>query len=249
MAMKAERPPLSVIIAARNEAGRLPSLLADLSTAPDLVREILVMDGGSTDGTIPLASLAGAEVRRGPVGRGAQFVRGVMDSDAPWLLLLHADLRLPRGWSATVTAAMVADEEAAWAFDLSIEGRNPSLRLVEVAVALRSRLRQLPFGDQGLLLSRRLYEGSGGMAPLPLMEDLEFVQRLRQKGRIGCLGLRVTVDGRRWQRLGVWETVLANGRLRRDWRRGVRPELLARRYYGWSFDDGGTGVSTVETQA
>ena len=142
-------------------------------------------------------------MKRGSVGRGAQFVQGVMATDAPWLLLLHADLRLPRGWSATVRAALGGDELIAWAFDLSIEGRNPSLRLVELAVALRSRLGQLPFGDQGLLISRRHYLGSGGMAPLPLMEDLEFVQRLRQKGRIGCLGLSVKVNGRRWQLLGV----------------------------------------------
>ena len=114
-------------------------------------------------------------------------------------------------------------------------------------MALRSRLGQLPFGDQGLLISRRHYLGSGGMAPLPLMEDLEFVQRLRQKGRIGCLGLSVKVNGRRWQRLGVWETVLANRRLRHEWRRGVRPELLARRYYGGTVEEKGKEPSNMET--
>ena len=226
------RPPLSVVIATRNEARGLPGLLADLATAPELVREVLVVDGGSRDGTPRLAALAGARVLHDGSGRGGQLAAGVARSAGPWLLLLHGDVRLPPGWARAITTAIATGETNAWAFRLRIAGDDPCLRLVELAVELRSRWRQLPYGDQGLLLARRLHDAAGGIAPLPLMEDLEFVQRLRRQARIGLLAPALRVNGRRWQRLGVWQTVLANARLRRAWRRGTPAAQLAERYYG-----------------
>ncbi len=226
------RPPLSVVIAARNEARDLPALLADLATAPELVREVLVVDGGSRDGTPRLAALAGARVLHDGSGRGGQLAAGVARSTGAWLLLLHGDVRLPPGWARALAGAISAGETNAWAFRLRICGGDPALRLVELAVELRSRWRQLPYGDQGLLLARRLHDAAGGIAPLPLMEDLEFVQRLRRQARIGLLAPALRVNGRRWRRLGVWQTVLANARLRRAWRRGAPAAQLAARYYG-----------------
>ncbi len=225
------RPPLSVVIAARDEALGLPCLLADLATAPELVREVLVVDGGSRDATPRLAALAGAMVLHDGRGRGGQLAAGVARSAGSWLLLLHGDVRLPPGWASALAVAIAAGESSAWAFRLRIAGDDPALRLVELAVELRSRWRQLPYGDQGLLLGRRLHDAAGGVAPLPLMEDLEFVQRLRRQARIGTLSLALLVNGRRWQRLGVWQTVLANARLRRAWRHGTPVERLAERYY------------------
>jgi rSAM/selenodomain-associated transferase 2 len=224
--------PLSVVIAARDEAEGLPCLLADLATAPSLVREVLVVDGGSSDRTAGLAALAGAEVLRDGRGRGGQLAAGVARSTSPWLLLLHGDVRLPAAWAARIAAAIAGGEDCAWAFRLRIDAPDPALRLVELAVELRSRWRQLPYGDQGLLLSRRLHDSAGGIAPLPLMEDLDFVQRLRRLAPIRCLGAPMLVHARRWQRLGVWQTALANARLRRAWRRGTPAEELAARYYG-----------------
>jgi rSAM/selenodomain-associated transferase 2 len=226
------KPPLSVVIAARDESQGLPALLADLAMAPELVREVLVVDGGSRDGTPRLATLAGARVLHNGSGRGGQLAAGVARSTGAWLLLLHGDVRLPPGWAQTLAVAIAAGETSAWAFRLRIAGDDPSLRLVELAVELRSRWRQLPYGDQGLLLARRLHDAAGGIAPLPLMEDLEFVQRLRRQARIGILGPALRVSGRRWQRLGVWQTVLANASLRRAWRRGTPATQLAERYYG-----------------
>jgi rSAM/selenodomain-associated transferase 2 len=230
--MSSSLPPLDVVIAVRDEAERLPSLLADLAAGAALLREVIVVDGESRDGTAAVAALAGARVLRSTAGRGRQLAAGVGSGSGDWLLLLHGDVRLPAGWPAVVARAMAATDAGAWAFQLRIDGHDPCLRLVEWAVALRSRWRQLPYGDQGLLLSRGLYEASGGIAPLPLMEDLEFVQRLRRRARIVSLGLPLRVDGRRWRRLGVWQTVWANARLRRDWRRGVAVERLRQRYYG-----------------
>jgi len=193
-------PPLSVVIAALEEAPRLPALLADLATAPELVREVLVVDGGSTDGTAQLAALAGARVLHGPRGRGPQLCHGLARCSGSWLLLLHADGRL--------------------------------LRLLELAVRLRSRWRQLPYGDQGLLVPRSLLEQAGGMPELALMEDLLLIQRLRAITRVRSLQRPLQVDGRRWQRHGVIGTAWRNAQLRRAWRRGISADQLARKYYG-----------------
>ncbi|MFM7548946.1 MAG: TIGR04283 family arsenosugar biosynthesis glycosyltransferase [Cyanobacteriota bacterium] len=223
-------PRLSVVVPVRNEAARLPVLLAALNAAAGLVAEVLVVDGGSSDGSGRVAQLAGARLLRQSGGRGAQIAAGVAAAAWHWLLLLNGDATLPRGWDRAVIEAM-AQGSGAWYFELAIAAPQPLLRLVERAVALRSRWRQLPYGDQGLLLPAALLARCGGVKPLPLMEDLDLAERLRQFTRLRSLGLPLRVDGRRWQRLGVWRTGRENGRLRRAWRRGANPELLARMYY------------------
>jgi rSAM/selenodomain-associated transferase 2 len=227
------RPPLSVVIPARDEAARLPALLGDLAGEPALVREVLVVDGDSRDATALVAALAGARVLASRPGRGVQLAAGAAASEGSWLLFLHADVRLPSDWGRVVAAAITAevvDAPCAWSFRLAVDDPDPALRLVELGVGLRSRWRGLPYGDQGLLLRRSLYLASGGFAPLPLMEDLEFVQRLRSHARLRLLDAALRVDARRWRRLGVWRTTWSNALLRRAWRQGVPPEDLARRY-------------------
>ncbi len=225
------RPLLSVIVPVRNEAVHLPALLAALQSAPELVTEVLVVDGGSGDASRTIAQLAGAVLLRQSGGRGAQIAAGVAAASGPWLLLLHGDAVLPRDWDRAMVRAMQCRPEA-WYFELAIADPHPGLRLVELAVALRSRWRQLPYGDQGLLLTAKLLSRCGGVRPHPLMEDLELIQRLRRHSRLRSLGLALQVDGRRWCRLGVWRTTLENARLRRAWRRGTSPQALARAYYG-----------------
>ena len=226
--------PLAVVIPARHEAERLPLLLADLAAAPPgLIAELVVVDGGSTDATARAAGLAGARVLRTPPGRGGQLRAGVAATAAPWLLLLHADVRLPQGWAAAIAAAQAVPQGrrgCAWCFDLAVAGPGWSLRWLELAVACRTRLRRLPYGDQGLLLPRALLQRCGGIAPLPLMEDLDLVLRLRRQAAIRPLGLRLLVDGRRWRQLGVLGCAWRNAALRRAWRRGQDPQALARRY-------------------
>ncbi len=223
---------LAVVIPALQEAQRLPLLLADLAAAAHIVQELIVVDGGSSDATARIARLAGARLLHGTPGRGAQLALGVQASNAPWLLLLHADARLPPDWADRLRTAIQADPDGAWAFRLAIDGRDPRLRWLEAAVQLRSRWRRLPYGDQGLLLSRRLLNAAGGVAPLPLMEDLDLILRLRRFAAIRLLPVALRVDGRRWRRLGIVRTALANAALRRAWRRGVPAAELARRYYG-----------------
>jgi glycosyltransferase involved in cell wall biosynthesis len=127
---------ISVVIAARNEAARLPLLLADLATAPQLVTEVLVVDGASGDGTPRLAALAGARVLACSPGRGRQLALGISRSSGAWLLLLHADARLGAGWQAALASALERPP-AAWYFNLAIDAPSPALRLVELGVAIR----------------------------------------------------------------------------------------------------------------
>jgi rSAM/selenodomain-associated transferase 2 len=223
-------PPLAVVIPARNEAARLPSLLADLAQAPQLVDELCVVDGGSQDATRAVARLAGAKVLEEKPNRGLQLQRGIAATSAPWLLLLHADGRLPTGWAQELEVALAEGPGFGWAFQLGIEGQSLGLRLVEQLVAWRTRLWQLPYGDQGLLVQRQSLGRVGGVAPIPLMEDLDLVLRLRAQIPIRPLAGRFLVDGRRWRRLGWLRTSWSNAQLRRAWRRGEDPQLLAERY-------------------
>ena len=237
-ARQLNRLSLSVVVPVLNEAQRLPALLAQLQQASELVGEVLVVDGGSGDASRSIAALAGAKLLRQSGGRGRQLAAGVAAARGCWLLLLHGDCSLPRGWDLALRRAIQQGETLnpkpngaqAYYFELAIGGRQPGLRLVELAVGLRSRWWQRPYGDQGLLLPAALLAAAGGVKPIPLMEDLDLVQRLRRHGRLVSLRLRLLVDGRRWRRLGIWGATLANARLRRAWRRGVDPEELAQRY-------------------
>ncbi len=238
--MNADTPTLSVVIPCLNEAERLPLLLADLQRWP-LSIAITVVDGGSTDHCQRISALAGGHfITEHPAGRGRQLAAGaqhtLQQTESDWLLFLHADSRLPSDWGSRVLRRIEHPDaqQFAWFFDLRIHPSTPARRLLEGVIALRSRCGQRPYGDQGLLLHRSLYARSGGYQPLPLMEDLDLVQKLSQLTRLRALGLAITTDGRRWQRGGVLRRGLENARLRQRWRRGESPARLAAEYYGKS---------------
>lgn len=220
---------ITVVIPTLDEAARLPLLLADLAADGGLITEVIVVDGGSGDATPTVARLAGARVLTAPASRGAQLVAGIAQARGPWLWLLHADARLPRDWHLRLLPVLAGPDTGslrAWYGHLRVQLPGPHYRLLELAVRWRSRWWQRPYGDQSLLLTRRCHDQVGGIRPLPLMEDLEFAQRLARRGRFVSLGLPVQVDGRRWRRLGLLGTLWANAALRRAWRRGVAPQLL-----------------------
>jgi rSAM/selenodomain-associated transferase 2 len=232
-------PPLSVVIPCLNEAQRLPLLLADLQLWP-FDYELLLVDGGSRDRSATIAALAGARVLHSlPPCRGRQLATGANQAQHAWLLFLHADSRLPRHWAQAV-GETIKDASlqpglamaSAWFFPLCIAPATAARRLLERAVHLRSHLGQTPYGDQGLLIHKSLYQASGGFAPLPLMEDLDLVQRIRPRARLRGLNCPLTTDGRRWDRSGVVQRSWQNAQLRRRWRRGESPERLASLYSG-----------------
>ena len=228
---------LSVVIPCLNEASRLPLLLADLQRcAPGA--EILLADGGSSDATPQVAGQSGARlIKIHPPGRGRQLRAAANQARGDWLLFLHADSRLPLRWSSAVRSLLKTSAAAAsaWYFDLRISPSTPARRLLERGVGLRSSWLQRPYGDQGLLLHRELYARCGGFAELPLMEDLDLVERLSRIADLKRIGLPLTTDGRRWQDDGVLRRSWRNARLRRRWKQGESAERLAEDYYGTQF--------------
>jgi len=229
---------LSVVIPCLNEAERLPLLLADLQQGGSEL-EILLADGGSNDATPEIAGLAGADlIKVHPAGRGRQLRTAAAQASSDWLLFLHADSRLPLRWFREIRPLLQTSSEAeaaAWYFDFRITPSTAARRLLEQAVALRSSWLQRPYGDQGLLLHRTLYDRSGGFAELPLMEDLDLVERLSRITDLRRIGLPLTTDGRRWQSDGVMQRSWRNERLRRRWKQGESAERLAAEYYGTQF--------------
>ena len=226
-------PSLSVVIPCLNESERLPLLLADLQLGSH-DHELVIADGGSIDGSPVIARLSGAQVITvEPAGRGRQLAAGARRASGRWLLFLHADSRLPKTWTKRIRSILLAPQAAAsaWYFDLHIHPGTPMRHFLAQAVALRSRWLQRPYGDQGLLIHQTLYESCGGFAPVPLMEDLDLVERLSAVGTLRPLRLPLTTDGRRWDRCGVLQRSLQNFKLKRRWKQGVALETLAREYY------------------
>ena len=226
-------PNLSVVVPCLNEAKRLPLLLADLQRWPSFL-DLWIIDGGSSDCTELVANLAGAQLLRvEKPNRGAQLSHGANHARGDWLMFLHADSRLPRQWPAAVEAVINQSSAKlnAWFFDFKIHEKGTRLRLLELAVALRSKWQQRPYGDQGLLINKSLYKQIGGYAPLPLMEDLDLVERLSCKAKLLSLGVPLYTDTRRLQRLGLLKQAWQNAQLRRHWRAGEDATYLSADYY------------------
>ncbi|QNI99814.1 beta-glycosyltransferase/ family 2 [Synechococcus sp. A15-62] len=224
---------LSVVIPTLEEASRLPLLLADLQQWPgDL--EVIVSDAGSRDQTRVVAQLAGASVLDNPhAGRGPQLRWGVDHSSHAWVLVLHADSRLPGSWHQKVVRVLNRPEAhlSAWFFNFNVdaEGR-PMLWLLKRMVNLRSHWLQRPYGDQGLLIQRQLYERVGGYRPLALMEDLDLVERLSKVAPLRSLNCSLLTSAERWQSRSVLMQAWRNARLRWLWRQGRSTEQLLRIY-------------------
>ena len=223
---------LSIIIPVLNEAERLPGLLQHLASLCD--SEVIVVDGGSEDGSRQAASRAGAQVIRSERGRARQMNAGAAAAQGDILLFLHADTTLPSSAERAIETAVRhggrANEYAWGRFDVLIAGRSFMLRVVACLMNWRSRLSGIATGDQAMFMTRRAFESAGGFPDQPLMEDVELSRRLLALSRPICLTDRVVTSGRRWEAHGVWRTVWLMWRLRWLYWRGVPADKLARLY-------------------
>lgn len=224
---------LSIVIPALDEAVALPALLRDLA-ALDIAHEVIVVDGGSADGTPDLARRLGARVVPAPRGRGQQLAAGAAAARGGMLCFLHADVRLPPAARSALHRATSLPDGTAAAFGLRICAEGWRYRFVEWGTDRRSRWARMPYGDQGLILSRATYDRAGGFRPLVLMEDVEFVRRLRRSSSVHILAEHVEVSPRRWQRDGVLRRMLRNWALASAYLAGVSPERLVRWYRPYS---------------
>jgi rSAM/selenodomain-associated transferase 2 len=224
---------LSVVIPTRDAAASLPGCLAALEEGrrAGFVCEVIVVDGGSRDGTPAQAVALGARLVAAPPGRGAQLAAGAQAATGDWLLLLHADTRLPAGWPAVVAAFLAAPGNAAAAgyFALRLDDDGWKPRLLERGVALRCRWLGLPYGDQGLLLAAGFYRVLGGFRPLPLMEDVDLARRIGRR-RLIALDATATTSASRYRRDGYFRRVLRNLTCLALYYLGVPPRLILRLY-------------------
>ena len=219
---------LSIILPALNEAAGIVATLAAVQPLRAAGHELIVVDGGSVDATVMLASVAADQLIHSMRGRALQMNAGAAVASGDALLFLHADTRLPEHAADWVAAAL---QRRSWGrFDVHLEGRPLMLRWVAVLMNLRSRLSGIATGDQAMFMTRAAFAAVGGFPEQALMEDIELSKRLKRIGPPANLRQRVSTSGRRWEQHGVWRTILLMWRLRFDYWRGVPAERLALRY-------------------
>jgi rSAM/selenodomain-associated transferase 2 len=217
----------SVIIPTLNEEGCLAETLAALRH--ERPREIIVADGGSTDGTRRAA--AGADLfLDAPRGRAAQMNSGAARAGGDVLLFLHADCLPEDGALAEAERLLMRPGVAAGCFRMSVRARGPLFRLIDACATARVRLTGLAYGDQGLFVSRSVFERAGRFPPLRLMEDVFLSRTLSRMGRVVVASRRVFVSPRRWQRSGLLRQTLRNWALTALAAGGVHPDRLAAFY-------------------
>ncbi len=223
--------PVSVVIPTLQAADRIGPCLGALGEAvmAGVIHEVIVADGGSADAIAEVAEAVGARLVTASRGRGTQLAAGARAARGDWLLFLHADTVVAPGWGAAVLAHIQTRPERAGYFTLRFDAPGPMARFVAGWANLRAALFALPYGDQGLLISRAHYDQTGGYRPIPLMEDVALVRRIGRR-RLARLGAAAVTSASRYG---------ADGWLRRGWRNlttlalyflGVAPERLARRY-------------------
>lgn len=219
---------ISIIVPVLNEEKNIEAVLLPLQNV--LGVEIIVVDGGSQDQTVDRVKGLGIQVVASLPGRAKQMNTGAQAASGTVLLFLHADTRLPQEFVIPIHQTLAKPGVVAGAFRLRIDGHQLGLRWVEQGVQWRSHLCQFPYGDQAIFLKTETFWALGGFAELPIMEDFELVQRLKQLGRVAIAPACVTTSGRRWQRLGVWQTTVLNQMIIAAYLLGVPPDRLARWY-------------------
>ncbi len=228
---------LSVIIPALEAAASLPAALRALEEAAPaglpggLIEEVIVVDGGSRDGSERVAAALGARVVHQAGGRGPQLAAGAAGAAGDWLLFLHADTCLAPGWSDAVRVFMAerGNRARAAVFRLCLDDPDPRARRIERWAGWRARVLGLPYGDQGLVIQRDFYRSLGGFPPIPLMEDVSFLRRVGRR-RLVHLEADARTSAQRYRRDGWWTRPALNLTLLGLYFLGAPPAWLKRLY-------------------
>lgn len=222
---------LSIIIPVLNEAYTLRRQLPMLQGLREAGHQLILVDGGSTDGSVEVAgALVDISVTVGP-GRARQMNAGAEHAAGDVLLFLHIDTTLPAKAAALVTAAL-KDSGRGWGrFDVKLDGRHPAFRVIAWAMNLRSRMTAVATGDQAIFVKRDLFQQIGGYPDVPLMEDVLISKTLRRISQPVCLRPPVICSSRRWQQHGIMTTIWLMWRLRLAFFLGASPAELHAQYY------------------
>jgi len=221
---------LSIIIPALNEAGNIPALLASLQPLRQRGAEVVVVDGGSCDPTASLAHDGADRVITSDPGRAKQMNAGAAAANGEILCFLHADSILPDGADGLIINGLSRSQHSWGRFDVRITGNHPMLGVIARLMNLRSRLTGIATGDQGMFVTRSLFEAAGRFPEIALMEDIALSRALKIYGPPLCIGHKLITSGRRWEKHGVWSTILTMWRLRLAYWLGADPDRLAARY-------------------
>lgn len=218
-------PRVSIIVPTLNEAPCLGQLLQRLQAKDS---EVIVVDGGSSDGTVDLAAAGVCRVLHSDAGRATQMNAGAASARGEWLWFVHADTQL---LAPVEDYLSVIESSDTWGFfALKLSGQRRVFRLIETLINWRSRLSSVATGDQGIFVRRELLLHQGGFAQQPLMEDVELSKRLRVMAAANVADTALQTSSRRWERAGVVSTVLLMWRLRLLYFFGASPQWLARQY-------------------
>ncbi len=223
--------PLSIVIPTLNAEAELPLCLESLMPGLEagLIREVIVADGGSEDATPKIAGAMGANLVTGAQGRGAQLAAGAATARGDWLLFLHADTALSRDWAERTSDHVMTKPDYAAFFELRYRSDARAARTLEKRANRRARMLGLPYGDQGLLISRKLYDEVGGFRDVPLMEDVMIVRAIGKR-RLVQLNAEARTSAAKYERDGWRKRSWHNAALLTRFLLGARPEDLAKRY-------------------
>lgn len=219
---------LSIIIPVLDEERAIRGTIEDLARIRP--HEIIVVDGGSADGTVEAVRRSAARLAVAGKGRAAQMNRGARQAEGDVLLFLHADTRLPDTAKRDIRDCMDDPRCVGGRFDIRLDSERPLLKLAGRLISLRSRLTRVATGDQALFVRRAVFERLGGFPEIPIMEDMAFSRALKKEGRIACLGSRVVSSARRWERNGPVRTILLMWALKLLYLAGAPPDRLKRIY-------------------
>lgn len=226
------RVPLSIIIPCLDEASAIVAALARLQLLRARGIEIIVVDGGSSDGSAALAAPHADRVLAAPRGRAFQMNAGAARARGGILLFLHADCVLPPDADRLIVDGCATSGRRWGRFDVRLDGIHPLLGLVAFMMNRRSRLTGIATGDQGMFVTRELFAAAGGFPEIPLMEDIAFSRTLKSHGAPLCLRACVAASARRWEERGILRTIVLMWRLRLAYFLGADPADLALRYDG-----------------
>ena len=221
---------LSIIIPALDEGEEIVATLDRLAHLRALGVEVIVVDGGSHDATVQRARMRSDRVISAPRGRASQMNAGAVKASGDVLLFLHADTRLPDDAEHLVLGGLDRAGRVWGRFDARIEGKRPLLSLVAWFMNVRSRITGIATGDQAIFVRRDAFNAVGGFPPIPLMEDIAVSKQLKRRSPPLCLRELVVTSGRRWERNGIFSTILLMWWLRLAFFFGADPKKLARRY-------------------
>ena len=222
---------ISIIIPTYNESENLPLLLSDLSIITGKV-EVIIADCNSEDKTTDIANLYGAKIYKSKEkNRGLQLNIGAKKAKGDWFIFIHADSRLNKNWLSHIKSVIRADNNLIYFFKFKINNIKINYRFLEILVNFRSYLFKDPYGDQGLIIHRKAYSKNKGYRKIPLMEDIDFIRRLRNKKDLRMLNIPIYTSSRKWEKTNIIFQGFKNWYLRKRWLKGEPIKSIYVDYY------------------